>query len=73
MSSQKYGAIMQELTTIQVTKKDAAELKARFPELKRDALRVAALLGRYQIVKTDTLPHPADGQSVPVVYVQTQE
>jgi hypothetical protein len=63
----------QELTTVKITKTDAAELKTRFPYLKNDALRVAALLGRYQIVKTDTLPHPADGQSVPVVYVQTQE
>jgi hypothetical protein len=63
----------EEMTTIQVSKQAAEEIKRLFPELRNDAYRVAALL-RFargaEIVSIDELPRPDDGQRVPVVTVR---
>lgn len=59
-----------ELTTIQVRKEDAAEIKRRFPELRSDAIRVMALLGRFEIIHAETvLPADADPDAQPVTFV----
>ncbi len=63
---------MSETTTIEVKREDAEQLRVLFPMLKNNAERVSALLGRYQIVKIDTLPRPDDQAAVvPVVYLQS--
>lgn len=59
----------EELTTIQVTKSGAAELKARYPELRNDARRLEALLGKLTVVHVSSLPDPADADRPALVEV----
>lgn len=65
---------MTELTTIQVTKADALEIKRRFPQLRNDAVRISALLGRFEIVSIETtLPADADPDAQPVTIVTVEK
>lgn len=49
----------EDMTTIQVSKRDAETIKRLMPHLKSDAYRVRELLAKYQVVGAGVIPAPA--------------